>query len=167
MATENLTDAAAIEKLKSLVDNIDICLFCTDINNGALHAVPMSRQEVDDAGTIWFLGNAESDTCKNIEKDNQVSLQFAKVSDYEFLTVAGTASVSRDQARIDKYWNKFMEAWFEKGNDDPTIRVIEVKPSDAQFWETKDGKMLTMLKIAASAITGKSFDTGNEGNLNL
>lgn len=150
-----------------MVDSIDICLLGTAIKNGQIHSVPMSRQEVDENGTIWFLANAESDTCKNIEKDNKVALHFADKSNYEFLVAQGTAKQFRDQARIDKYWNKMMEGWFEKGKEDPSIRIIEVKVADANYWETKDGKMITFLKIAATAITGKHFDTGVEGSLNL
>src|SRR5690606_8560469 len=121
MSNEQLSSQEAIEKLKQLVDNIDICLFATDIQNGQMNVAPMSRQEVDDQGMIWFLANAESHTCKNIEQDNKVVLNFAKTSDYQFLSVTGTATVNRDQARIDKYWNKMMEAWFEKGKEDPSI----------------------------------------------
>lgn len=167
MSVQNLSSQAAIDKLKELVDNIDICLFCTAIDKGSLHAVPMSRQEVDEQGNIWFIANADSDTCRNINADKKVSLHFSKVSDYEFLIVTGTAELSRDQARIDKYWNSFMEAWFEQGKEDPNICLIKVTSEAAEYWETKDGKVLTMLKIAASALTGKSFDTGNEGTLNL
>lgn len=167
MSNENLNNQEAVDKLKKLVDSIDICLFCTDVNNGKMNVAPMSRQEVDENGNIWFLAHVESHTCKNIEKDDNVVLNFANASNYEFLSVHGTATSSRDLARIDKYWNKMMEAWFEKGKEDPSIRIIQVNPSDAEFWETKDGKVITFLKVAASALTGKSVDTGNEGKLSL
>jgi general stress protein 26 len=167
MSQEKFTNKEAIQKLKHLVDNIDICLFCTAIQNGDLHAAPMSRQEVDDEGNIFFLANAESETCKNIEKDKNVALHFSKVSEYEFLAVSGSAKSYHDQALIDKYWNKFMEGWFEKGKEDPSIRIIEVKPNNARFWETKDGKMITFLKVAANAITGSNFETGVEGKIEI
>jgi general stress protein 26 len=167
MSTKNLSNQEAKAKLKELVDSIDICLFSTAIKDGAMNTAPMSRQEVEADGTIWFMASVESDTCKNIEADEKVALHFANPSNYEFLCVQGKASLLRDQARVDKYWNKMMEAWFEKGKEDPSIRLIKVVPDDAQYWETKDGKVLTMLKIAASAISGQEFDTGRAGNLNL
>ena len=167
MSTENLSNKDGVEKLKKLVDDIDICMFCSAIKDGRLHAVPMSRQEVDDAGVIWFLGSAESDTCKNIEADNRVQLQFANTSAYSFLAVSGVATVTRDKDRIEKYWNKLVEAWFEQGVDDPKIRVISVTPQNSHYWDTKDGKLFTMVKIATAAITGKDMDTGREGKIDV
>src|SRR5690606_11043224 len=82
MSKENLNNQEAVEKLKKLVDSIDICLFCTDVNNGKMNVAPMSRQEVDENGNIWFLAHVESHTCKNIEKDENVVLNFANASNY-------------------------------------------------------------------------------------
>lgn len=149
------------------MDSIDICLFSTAIKDGKMNTAPMSRQEVDEEGNIWFLANLESSTCQNILSDDKVALHFSNPSNYEFICVQGVASLSSDQARIDKYWNKMMDAWFEKGKEDPCIRIIKVNPEEAQYWETKDGKVLTLLKVAATAISGKEFETGREGKLDL
>src|SRR5690606_41216012 len=56
MSTENLQHRQAIEKLSDLVDKIDIGMLCTfNGQNDYPHAIPMSRQEVDENGNIWFL----------------------------------------------------------------------------------------------------------------
>lgn len=168
MSTENLKNQEAIEKLKDLVDKIDIGMMCTYPENDAyVHAVPMSRQEVDEEGNIWYLFSSESETYKNLERNNQVSILFSKPSDYTFLSVNGKAEISRDQARIDKYWNKFMEAWFEKGKDDPRIRVLKVNVDDANYWDNKTNKLFTLFKVMASAISGEKMDIGREGNLDI
>lgn len=167
MSQENVTNQEAIEKLQQLVNKIDICMFCSAIGDGELHTVPMSRQEVDDTGAIWFLLSAESDTCKNVLQDPRVQLLYAHVSDYNFLTVKGTATISQDPARIEKYWNKFTEAWFEKGKADPNIRVMKVQVEDAYYWDNKTNKLATLLKLAASALTGSKLDMGREGNIDL
>ena len=55
MSTENLKSQEAIEKLKSLVDSIDIGMIASyPKDQEYVHAVPMSRQEVDEHGDIWF-----------------------------------------------------------------------------------------------------------------
>ena len=46
-----------------------------------------------------------------------------------FLSIAGTAIVSKDQAIIDELWNKYAEAWFEQGREDPTVALLQVKPT--------------------------------------
>ncbi|QNL47858.1 pyridoxamine 5'-phosphate oxidase family protein [Olivibacter sp. SDN3] len=168
MSTENLHDKEAIQKLKEMVDKIDIGMLCSNISAGDhVHAVPMSRQEVDEDGNIWFLFSAESESHQNLQKNNKLSLLYSDIKDYNFISIDGTAEISRDQARIEKYWNKMIEAWFEKGKEDPRIRVLKVIPSEAHYWDNKTNKLVTFLKIAVSAVSGKKMDTGRQGDLNL
>jgi general stress protein 26 len=165
MSHENLYQKEAIQKLKDLVNEIDVCMFCSAIDKGTLHTVPMSRQEVDDEGAIWFLLSAESDTCKNVLQDPSVQLLYAHISEYNFLTVKGQASISADRQRIDKYWNRFVEAWFEKGKEDPNIRVMKVTVSEAHYWDNKFSKFVSFLKMATAAFTGTRPDIGREGDV--
>jgi general stress protein 26 len=168
MSTENLHNQEAIDKLKELVDKIDIGMMCTYApGQQFIHAVPMSRQEVDEDGNIWFLFSAKSETFDNLQKDQRVSVLFSDIKSYSFLSVSGRASATRDESRIDKYWNKMMEGWFEKGREDPDIRVLRVMPTDAYYWDTKTNKLVTFLKVAASAISGAKMDVGRDGELDV
>ncbi len=168
MSTENLHRQEAMEKLKEMVDKIDIGMMCTFPSGSDYpHAIPMSRQEVDEEGNIWFLFSSESETHQNLSRNHKVSLLYAHVGDYSFLSINGTAAISREPARIDKYWNKMVEAWFEKGKEDPHIRVLKVTPGEAHYWDNKTNKLVTFLKVAASAVSGQPLDIGREGELNL
>ncbi|KGE13053.1 pyridoxamine 5'-phosphate oxidase family protein [Sphingobacterium deserti] len=166
MSTENLYNAEAISKLKELVDSIDIGMLSSyPANSDYVHAVPMSRQEVDDEGNIWYLFSSESESFDHLSADDKVSLLYSDVSDYKFLSINGTAEISEDRARIDKYWNKMVEGWFDKGKEDPRIRVLKVIPAEAHYWDTKSNKLVTFFKVAAGAITGQKTDSGRQGNL--
>lgn len=168
MSTENLQRKEAIEKLKDLVDHIDIGMLSTfQEGTDYPYSIPMSRQEVDEDGTLWFLFSSESETYRHLTRNNKISATFSDIRDYRFLSINGTAEILHDQARIDKYWNKFMEAWFEKGSQDETIRVLKVTPSEAHYWDNKTNKLMTLFKVAASALSGKRMDIGREGDLNV
>ncbi len=168
MSKENLQGSEALTKLRELVDKIDIGMLCTyPGDDGYVHSVPMSRQEIDEQGNIWYLFSANSETYKNLQRDKKISILFAHVGDYNFLSINGIAAISRDEARIDKYWNKFVEAWFEKGKDDPNIRVLKVNVEDAQYWDNKTNKLFTLIKVAASAISGSKLDIGRSGDLDI
>lgn len=168
MSTENLDNREAIDKLKLMVDKIDIGMMCTNTaENNHPHAVPMSRQEVDDEGNLWFLFSSESETHSNLQKNKHISVLYADISSYNFLSINGIAEISQDKLRIDKYWNKMIEAWFEKGKEDPNIRILRITPSEAHYWDNKSNKLVTFLKVAASAISGQKLDIGREGNLNV
>ncbi len=168
MSTENLNNQAAIDKLRELVDKIDIGMMCSFVSGSDYpHAVPMSRQEIDEEGNIWFLFSSESTTHQHLLNNPKLSILYAHVGDYNFLSVNGVAEISQDRERIEKYWNKMVEAWFEKGKEDPRIRVLKVLPEDAHYWDNKSNKLVTFLKVAASAVSGQQMDIGREGKLSL
>lgn len=168
MSTENLSNQEAIVKLKEMVDSIDIGMLCTYVKDtDYAHAIPMSRQEVDEEGNIWFLFSAESETYQNLQQNKKVSLLYADVSSYNFISINGSAEISMNKDRIEKYWNRFVAAWFEKGKEDPSIRVLKVIPAEAHYWDNKSNKLVTFLKVAASAVSGQKMDIGREGELDL
>lgn len=168
MSTENLDNRQAVDKLKLMVNKIDIGMMCTNAaENNNLHAVPMSRQEVDNEGNLWFLFSSDSDTYKNLQKSNCISVLYSDISNYNLFSINGIAEISQDKSRIEKYWNKMVEGWFEKGKEDPTIRVLKVVSSQGHYWDNKSNKLVTFLKVAASAIAGKEMDIGRQGDLNV
>jgi len=168
MSTENLHNQEAIDKLKELVDKIDIGMMCSyPVEGDYVYAVPMSRQEVDEEGNIWFLFSSESNTYANLQHSDKVSIMFSHVGDYNFLSVNGTATISKDKERIEKYWNKFVEAWFEKGKEDPRIRIMKVAVDDARYWDNKTNKLVTFFKLVSSVVSGQKMDIGREGELNI
>jgi len=168
MAEKNMHDQEAFDKLKSIVDQIDIGTICSFSQESPYpHGVPMSRQEVDNQGNIWYICSAESETYKNIENDPKVSVFYADPKNYTFLSINGTASLSRDQDRIDRYWNKMMEGWFEKGKEDPNIRLLQVSPSDAHYWDSNSNMIVNLFQMLKATITGNTEDIGKEGDLNL
>ena len=168
MAEKNINNQEALDKLKSIVDQIDVGTICSFGKESIYpHGVPMSRQEVDNQGNIWYICSAQSDTYKNIENDPRVSVFYADPKNYTFLSINGTAKLSRDQARIDRYWNKMMEGWFEKGKEDPNIRLLCVSPQEAHYWDSNSNMLVNLFNMLKATITGNIEDIGEEGDLNL
>lgn len=163
---KNLTHREAIDKFKELVRHESTCLFTTQLTQVPLTTRPMSVQKVCDQGNFWFLSSSDSDKNAEIAIDNRVQLFFVNTSDYEFLSLYGTATVSRDQQKIDELWSDIAKAWFE-GKDDPRVTVIKVTPEEGFYWDTKNGKLVSMIKILASAVSGKTFEEGVEGTISV
>lgn len=163
---KNLTHREAIDKFKELVRHESTCLFTTQLTQVPLTTRPMSVQKVCDQGNFWFLSSSDSDKNAEIAIDNRVQLFFVNTSDYEFLSLYGTATVSRDQQKIDELWSDIAKAWFE-GKDDPRVTVIKVTPEEGFYWDTKNGKLVSMIKILASAVSGKTFQEGVEGTISV
>lgn len=163
---KNLTHQEAIDKFKELVKHESICLFTTQLTRVPLMTRPMGVQKVCDQGNFWFLSSSESEKNAEIAIDDRVQLFFMNPSDSEFLSVYGKATISRDQAKIDELWNPIANAWFE-GKDDPRLTIIKVTPEEGFYWDTKNGKLVSMIKILASAVSGKTLEEGVEGTISV
>ncbi|MDQ3048541.1 MAG: pyridoxamine 5'-phosphate oxidase family protein [Bacteroidota bacterium] len=162
---KNLSDDAAVKKMKEIAEGIDICMFCTSSDEHLFETRPMSTQLVDDNGDFWFFSESGSEKNKEVKEDDQVQLIYAHRNDSHYMSVCGTASISKDRNKIDKLWKAHAKAWFQGGKDDPNLSVIRVRPTHAHYWDTKHGKMVALLSIAASVIMGKKMDDGLEGDL--
>jgi len=165
---KDLYSEEAIAKIKEMAQDIRVCMFCTELSVRPIPTRPMSLQDVDDQGNLWFISSADSNKNFEIRHDDDVQLIFAKNSDSHFLSIFGNAVIYKDQAHIEDVWSPVARAWFEEGKNDPKVTVIKVTPSDAYYWDTKDSKMISLLKTAANAITGKPGDDGGvEGSITL
>lgn len=164
---KNLIADEAISKLQDLVGKSPTCMFATRLEEAPFHVIPMQVQETDYEGNLWFFSSADSTHNAQITADPRVQLIFANSSDMEFLTIFGTASISTDRAQIDRLWNTLVGAWFEGGKDDPNISLIRVQPVAAHYWDTEDGKVLTIAKMLTKAATGADINTSVQGSLNV
>ena len=125
---QDLNGQEAIETIKKLTEKAGVCFFVTDIGKNP-HSIPMSLQEVDEEGTLWFISSSESTHNQNLAKDASVHLYFLNNSSYEYVFIQGKGEVSKDRALIEKYYSHFADAWFD-GKDDPRITVIVVKADE-------------------------------------
>lgn len=163
---QHLYEKAAIDKLQELADRIDICMFCTG-HKMPLDCRPMSTLRVDENGLIYFFSSSRSFKNQAVSSNDTIQLMYADPDKFEFMDLYGSAIVSRDRALIDELWEDMHKAWFPEGKDDPTLTVIIFKPEAGYYWDTKQGVMVSFLKIITAAATGKTMDGGIEGELSL
>jgi general stress protein 26 len=163
---KNLEGPEAQDKLKELVEKAENCFFCSGIKTGLPFSTrPMSEQLVDDKGQIWFISRKDSEKNSEIAQDPFVQLLFQGNKHSGFISIYGIAEIIDDQQKIDELWQPMFKVWFEKGKNDPMISLIRVDPTQGYYWDTKHGKTVAFLKIAASLITGKAMDDSVEGKL--
>lgn len=165
---EDLVGRSSVQKIRELVEKSDTCFFCTAVTvANSVGARPMAVQEVDDAGTLWFLSSDESHKNEELETNPTVRLYFQASTHSEFLMLQGIATVSRDQTRIKHLWKPLMKTWFTEGETDPRIRVISVDPSYGYYWDTKHGMAIAGIKMLIGAAIGKTLDDSVEGTLRV
>ena len=153
---ENLSGPAAIEKIKHVTEESDTCFFSTRVHANT-HSRPMTIQEIDPEGNIWFLSDINSDKNHEISSDSEVELYFMNTAKNEYIFIKGKATLFQDKSLIEKHWNNFANAWFN-GKEDPNLTVIKVIPDNAYYYETKESKL----------VAGNSTENNNvEGTLEI
>lgn len=165
---EDLMTGEALEKVRELVEKAKSCFMVTKNPMGPSSGVrPMSVQQVDDAGHIWFL--SATDSYKNLElsRDPSVQLYFQGSAHSDFMFLSGNAIVSKDKAKIKELWGPILKTWFTEGEDDPRISVIEVMPAEGYYWDTKHGNVIAGIKTMVGAVLGKTMDDSIEGKLRV
>nr|WP_292010085.1 pyridoxamine 5'-phosphate oxidase family protein [Chryseobacterium sp.] len=165
MSTQNLTHLEAVKKIKELSEAARICMFCTELEKVPVNSRPMTLQETDENGNLWFISSDTSNKNFEIKEDRRVQLFFMNNGDSQYLSVYGTASVYKDKTTIEDKWSAMANAWFD-GKDDPHVSIIRVEPKETYYWDTKAGKLVSLLSFVASAVTGNKTDNsdGIEGN---
>lgn len=166
MSTKNLTNEQSWKKLKDLVDDIKVAMMLTGFNKKPINAIPMRSKRVDEDGNIWFLSLKTSEHNQDLASNKEIQLLYSKPSDMEFLSVYGTAEVTTDKKIIEDLYSKTTDNWFD-GADDPKITAIKVTPREAYYWDSKDNKYITLLKLGVGAVTGNKQDIGEKGKMNL
>jgi general stress protein 26 len=164
---KNLHDQEAITKIKEIGESVKTCMFCTGMDEIPFSTRPMATQEVDEQGCLWFFSDKQSHKNEDIKSDSKVQLIYADPGNTKFLSVYGTATVFYDKTKVEELWNPFIKTWFQEGKDDPNLSLIKVQSHEAYYWNTKDGRIVTLLKIAAGALSGKEMDGSVEGKLNV
>lgn len=165
---DDLVSREAVIKVKDIVNKAKTCFFCTSqLIAGSNSSRPMSVEEVDEEGNLWFLSADDSYKNKEIALNPAVTLYFQGSPHSDFLQLNGLATVSRDREKIKKLWSFVHKTWFTEGEDDPRITVIQVKPTGGYYWDNKHGNAVAGIKMLVGAAVGKTLDDSIEGKLKV
>lgn len=166
--TKNLVREEAIDKLKSLVSDISICLFRSNLlAEEVSNCGPMTAQRVCDQGNIWFFSEKNSDKNNAILTNSKVQLYFSNPTTGTCLVLNGDAEVDLTQSKIEELWTPLIKNWFPLGKEDPNISVIKVAPTSAYYWDTDSIRMISFLRLAASMAISSNLVTGRQGTLSI
>ncbi len=97
------------------------------------HARPMTAQFEDDRAPIWFFCSADNALIPLLERNDRAIATFTSKDHDLFATVHGRLRLDRDEATIDRLWNRFVAAWFD-GRNDPKLRLLRLDAERAEIW---------------------------------
>ncbi len=156
----------SIEKLKGMLEGIDFAMLTT-IASGKLRSRPMSTQELDENGNLWFFTSDETHKVDEIESDDRVLVAYSEPSDNTYVSVFGHGKIVRDQAKIDELWNPIHTAWFPEGKDDPHLCLLKITIEEAEYWDSPNSKLVQIAGFVKALVTGQEADGGDYGKIKL
>lgn len=160
------THTEAIEKLRDLIKDIDFCMLTTVDEDGTLRSRPMSTQDAEFDGDLWFFTYDSSPKAQEVRHERQVNVSYADIGAQTYISVSGTATLVRDRAKMEQYWSPEYKAYFPDGLETPDLALMKVHVQKAEYWES-DGRVATLLQIAKAALTGTEFEGGDNQKLTL
>lgn len=163
----NATDNAA--QLADKISAVRFAMFTTVDQHGHLISHPMTKQDTDEQGGLWFYTSTHTALWENIAHTPEVNVSFAQPDDSLFVSVSGRAERVVDRERIKAMWNPMVSAWFPHGPDDPHVVLVRVLPHAAEYWDSNDSKMVRMFQMAKAAVTGEKpeVEPGDHGTIRL
>jgi general stress protein 26 len=153
--TTQSTTQQAEQKFMELLRGFDFAMLVSHAPNSQLHARPMAIAEVGQDGSVWFLTGIE--TTKVLElTHNALSLAVMQGAS-KYLSVTGQAELFDDREHIRRLWKDSYKVWF-KGKDDPTIVLIRLRPTAAEYWDNHGAEGLKLaLRFAKAYVTGREL----------
>jgi general stress protein 26 len=146
--------------LRELLADFDTAMLVTRTAEGSLRGRPLTVAHVHDAATddvkVYFATSVESPKVGELQADAHVAVTFQ--DDKRYVSLSGTARLSRDRALIDRLWAEPWKVWFPKGKDDPTLAILIVTPEAGEYW---DQTGLAGLRYLVSSV--KAYAAGAKG----
>jgi general stress protein 26 len=190
MSIETVEPDSMIQKLGRLISGIKVAMLTTEDQDGCLHSRPMAtlnrnprgdlaKSENQDRsledknslnmgltgnefdGTLWFFCREDAGKTEEIRNHKRVNLAYSSSENKRYVSIAGTAEIVRDHAKILDLWDPSYEAWFPRGVEDAVL--IRVNVESAQYWELPHGPVTHLKGLLKAVKSGRSYNPKENG----
>ena len=152
------------KKVAELIKKFRFAMFTTKDAHGKLVSRPLTVQEAEFDGDLWFL--VPKSSAPAAEASGHAQANVALSSDDAWVSLSGTAHVYDDRSKIDQLWNPALDAWFPDGPEDPDIGVLKFTAESAEYWDSP-GKIATALRFLTAKVSDKPADAGENRKVDL
>ena len=124
--------------------------------------VPMSPLARQDDNAIWFITSSDHDTFEAAKSGTASKIYLGDSGGKMYGTITGRLTVSDDTDKLDELWSPMAAAWFDKGREDDSVRLMKYIPAEAEIWAT-DGTAKYLYETIKANVTDTTPDTGEYG----
>jgi general stress protein 26 len=146
---ETLSNADKRKHLHELIKEFHSAMLVTRTPVGDLRARPLAIAEAQEDGLLYFATAIDSGKVHEVEGDPHVCVTLQDKR--RFVSISGHARIVRDRALIEELYKEDWKVWFPKGKDDPSLSLLVVDATAAEYWDNAGAKGLGYLFEAAAA----------------
>lgn len=148
------------EELRQFTDTLetfDTAMLVTQ-RGSELRSRPMAIADTTEDGRVWFITSIDSGKLQELTEHPNVNVTMQ--ADATFLSISGAARATRDREKVNELWRDDQGIWFPEGREDPTVILLEIVPTYAEYWDRSGIEGLKFLFSAAkSAATGATVSS--------
>lgn len=158
----------SIQNLREKIKSIRFGMLTTLNSDQSLSSRPMTQQQLDDNGVLWFFLSDTSLLARDLNQYPNVNVTFAEPKDNVYVSISGRSEVVKDHEKTQELWSPEVATWFPEGIEDPHISLIKFTVHTAEYWDSHSNKMLQLFAIAKAVIRGEPpKDIGEHKKLNF
>lgn len=167
MKNTNYTkDKKGLQKMRALIANSSIFMMATNLKKIPFSVCPMTLQEMDEQGDLWFFTSKDSDHFRAIGHDDRVQLIESNEKDQQYLSIYGNATHIIDNKKVNHLWSSKLNTWF-KGQDDPNLALININMEIAYYWDNNESKLVSLFDSNDEESKQDKPQLGQKGYINL
>lgn len=158
---------SALDRFYTLADDIEIAMMTTRRADGHLRSRAMANQRRAGGADLWFVTSEGSSKLQELALDPHLNLSYFRDSNMEWISVSGTATISRDRTRIRELYAPDWKVWFAEEGDprhgtaeDPRMVLIGVTVHVAEFLEVNKSKPVILYELVKGWLTGSEPEIG-------
>lgn len=145
-----------INTIAAKIKHVRFGMFTTSDHNQVLSSRPLTVQQIDGEGNMWFFTSDEADFTDHLALQPEVNVSFFSPDEHLYLSVTGQAYLVKDRAKARELWSPLVRAWYPGGLDDPHLVLIRVRIRTAEYWDASASKMKQLVQLARTAVTGRA-----------
>jgi general stress protein 26 len=155
-----MTDTTPTQRVAELIKDFRFAMLTTRNAEGRLVAHPLTVQETEFDGDLWFLVSRSASFVDDLRRDDHAGVSLS--SNGSWVSLSGTADLVDDPAKVRELWSPTVEAWFTDGPDDPDVGLLKFSAESAEYWDSPGGKIASLFSFVKAKVTGEPYDAENE-----
>ena len=156
-----------VQKIAELMKGIKFAMLTTLEEDGSLHSRPMTTQEVEFDGDLWFFTKVDAPKVWEANHHRQVNVSFSDPGKSKFISVSGTAALVRDRKKMEELWRAPYKIFFPEGLQDPEIGLLKISVLKAEYWDSSPTSVGRAFDFAKAFLTGDVSKLGTHAKVDV